>query len=138
MYDLAAVHYIFIVMAGRNTMFMNPEDYARMKEKYPKFNEPWTADELEELEAMARDKVALDAMAESLQRTKNAIRMKLKGLGLWEERPRALPWTEEDDKLLIERYEAGDALDVLATGLDRSERAIVSRLVKLRLSLFKQ
>lgn len=119
-------------------MFMNPEDYARMKEKYPKFNEPWTADELEELEAMARDKVALDAMAESLQRTKNAIRMKLKGLGLWEERPRALPWTEEDDKLLIERYEAGDALDVLATGLDRSERAIVSRLVKLRLSLFKQ
>ena len=137
MYDLAAVHYIFIVMAGRNTMFMNPEDYARMKEKYPKFNEPWTADELEELEAMARDKVALDAMAESLQRTNNAIRMKLKGLGLWEERPRALPWTEEDDKLLIERYEAGDALDVLATGLDRSERAIVSRLVKLRLSLFK-
>ena len=119
-------------------MFMNPDDYSRMKEKYPKFNEPWTADELEELEAMARDKVALDAMAESLQRTKNAIRMKLKGLGLWEERPRALPWTEEDDKLLIERYEAGDALDVLATGLDRSERAIVSRLVKLRLSLFKQ
>ena len=65
-------------------MFMEPEAYARMKEKYPKFNEPWAADDVEELQAMAQDKVPLEAMAENLQRTKNAIRMKLKALGMWD------------------------------------------------------
>lgn len=127
-----------VVMAGRNTMFMEPEDYARMKEKYPKFNEPWTKEDVSELEAMAQDKVALDAMAESLQRTNNAVRMKLKALGLWESRPKGLPWTEEANRDLVEMYEEGEAFEDMAARFNRSINAVVSHLVHLRVSLFAQ
>lgn len=119
-------------------MFMEPEDYARMKEKYPKFNEPWTKEDVSELEAMAQDKVALDAMAESLQRTNNAVRMKLKALGLWESRPKGLPWTEEANRDLVEMYEEGEAFEDMAARFNRSINAVVSHLVHLRVSLFAQ
>lgn len=119
-------------------MFMDPEEYGRMKERYPKFNEPWAADEIAELQAMAQDKVPLDAMSENLQRTKNAVRMKLKALGMWESRPAPQPWAEADDQELVRRYEAGEPFEALAAHFARTPKAIVSRLVKLRLSLFAQ
>ena len=118
-------------------MFMDPEEYGRMKERFPKFNEPWTMDDVAELQAMAQDKVPLDTMVENLQRTRNAVRMKLKALGMWEGRPAAAPWHPEEDQELIQMYEVGEPFEDIAAHFGRSVRAIVSRLVKMRVSLFE-
>ena len=68
-------------MSGR-TLFLTPEEYARLKEKYPKFNEPWAEDEDEELRKMAGDGIPLLQMAEQLQRSQNSVRLRLQKLGL--------------------------------------------------------
>lgn len=46
--------------------------------------------------------------------------------------PRAyLPWTEADEQLLLERYDAGDTVDQVAERLQRGSGGVRSRLVKL-------
>lgn len=116
---------------------MTQEAFDALKAKYPKLNEPWTGDEETELRKMAEDGVPTAAMSNQLQRTPGAVRYKLRSMGLLPPpHPTAKPWTTEDDTALVTCYRAGDSFASMAEHFGRSEKAIVSRLVRLRLNLF--
>ncbi|MBQ9193962.1 MAG: hypothetical protein IJ156_09615 [Bacteroidales bacterium] len=114
------------------TFFLTPEQYGQMKQRYGRFNEPWTEDEVAELRQMAGDGVPRSEMASQLGRSPNAVRMKLQSLGLYMPQPAARPWTEDDERRLVDLYRSGTSFADLATAFGRSERAILTRLVRLR------
>ena len=124
------------MVPNRSTCFLSQEDFDALRAKYPKFNESWNKDDLETLKQMAADGVPPETMSEQLGRTPKAIRLKLKSLGLWASKPAPKPWTAEDDAVLIEMYAAGESFEDMAAHFDRSLKAIVSRLVRLRVQLF--
>ena len=76
-------------------------------------------------------------MAEQLQRTPSSVRMKLKALGLYSPKPMMPRWTEEDDKLVVQMYDQGVTFEDMAQHFNRSPKAIVARLVNLRVKLFE-
>ena len=114
------------------SFFLSPEQYADLKGRYAKFNEPWTADEAEELRQMAIDGVPRAEMAAQLGRSPNAIKLKLQSLGLYVPKPAAKPWTPEDEHLLVKLYSEGISFAELASVFGRTEGAILSRLIRLR------
>ena len=114
------------------SFFLSPEQYADLKGRYAKFNEPWTADEAEELRQMAADGVTRAEMAAQLGRSPNAIKLKLQSLGLYVPKPAAKPWTPEDERLLVKLYREGISFAELASVFGRTEGAILSRLIRLR------
>lgn len=115
---------------------MTPEDYARFREKYPKFNEPWTPDEESVLTELARSGQSQEEMAARLLRSPRAVRYKLQSMGLYTPKPAPQPWLPEDDEALIRMYSDGKAFDEMAAHFGRSPQAVVSRLVRLRVRLF--
>ena len=117
------------------SFFLTPEQYGTLKARYAKFNEPWTADEADELRRMAEDGVSREEMSQQLGRTPNAVKMKLQSLGLYVPKPAARPWTEEDDAALVRQYVGGASFSELAAAFGRTENAIISRLVRLRAGL---
>ena len=117
------------------TLFLTPEQYGDLKGRYVKFNEPWSADEVDELRRMAADGVPRAEMSEQLGRTPNAIRMKLQSLGLYTPKPAAKPWTALDDDALVKLYREGASFTTLAATFSRSEKAIISRLIRLRAAI---
>ena len=114
------------------SFFLTPEQYADLKGRYAKFNEPWTADEAEELRQMAQDGVSREEMSAQLGRTPNAVKMKLQSLGLYGPKPAARLWTPEDEHLLVKLYREGISFAELASVFGRSEGAILRRLILLR------
>ena len=114
------------------SFFLSPEQYADLKGRYAKFNEPWTADEAEELGQMAADGVTRAEMAAQLGRSPGAIKMKLQSLGLYVPKPAAKPWTPEDERLLVKLYREGISFAELASVFGRTEGAILRRLILLR------
>ena len=123
-------------MSGR-TLFLEPEEYARLKEKYPKFNEPWAEDEDEELRKMAEDGIPMLQMAEQLQRTLNSVRIRLQKLGLRTPRPAAKPWSPAEEEMLVQMYTAGAPFEEISATTGRTVTAVISRLVKLHLARFE-
>ncbi|MBO5581447.1 MAG: hypothetical protein J5948_02920 [Bacteroidales bacterium] len=117
------------------TFFLTPEQYGEMKQRYDRFNEPWSVDEMAELRQMAADNVPRGEMAAQLGRSPNAVRMKLQALGLYVPKPSVRPWTEEEEEKLLAMYRTGAAFADIATAFGRSERAILTRLVRLRAGL---
>ncbi len=117
------------------TFFLTPEQYGQMKQRYGRFNEPWSPDEVAELRQMAADNLPRSEMATQLGRSPNAVRMKLQALGLYVPKPSARPWTEQDEETLLSMYRAGATFAEMAELFGRSERAIVTRLVLLRAGL---
>ena len=117
------------------SFFLTPEQYGTLKARYAKFNEPWTADEADELRRMAEDGISRDEMSQQLGRTPNAVKMKLQSMGLYVPKPAAKPWTHEDDAALVRQYIAGAPFSALAAAFGRTENAIISRLVRLRAGL---
>ena len=114
------------------SFFLTPEQYSDLKGRYAKFNEPWTAEEAEELGQMAADGVTRAEMAAQLGRSPNAIKLKLQSLGLYVPKPAAKPWTPEDERLLVKLYREGISFAELASVFGRTEGAILSRLIRLR------
>ena len=114
------------------SFFLTPEQYADLKGRYAKFNEPWTADEAEELRQMAQDGVSREEISAQLGRTPNAVKMKLQSLGLYVPKPAARLWTPEDEHLLVKLYREGISFAELATVFGRTEGAILRRLILLR------
>ena len=114
------------------SFFLSPEQYADLKGRYAKFNEPWTAEEAEELGQMAADGVTRAEMAAQLGRSPGAIKMKLQSLGLYVPKPAAKPWTPEDEHLLVKLYREGISFAELASVFGRTEGAILRRLIRLR------
>ena len=114
------------------SFFLTPEQYADLKGRYAKFNEPWTADEAEELRQMAQDGVSREEMSAQLGRTPNAVKMKLQSLGLYVPKPAARLWTPEEEHLLVKLYREGISFAELATVFGRTEGAILRRLILLR------
>ena len=112
-----------------------PEQYDQLKGRYTKFNEPWTAEETEELKQMAADGVSRADMSQQLGRTPNAIKMKLLSLGLYVPKPAARPWSADDDASLVRQYLAGASFASLAAAFNRTENAVISRLIRLRAGL---
>ena len=117
------------------SFFISPEQYGDLKGRYAKFNEPWTAEDAEELKQMAADGVSRADMSQQLGRTPNAIKMKLQSLGLYVPKPAARPWSADDDASLVRQYLAGASFSTLATAFNRTENAIISRLIRLRAGL---
>lgn len=117
------------------SFFISPEQYGDLKGRYAKFNEPWTAEDTEELKQMAADGVSRADMSQQLGRTPNAIKMKLQSLGLYVPKPAARPWSADDDTSLVRQYLAGASFSTLATAFNRTENAIISRLIRLRAGL---
>ena len=120
------------------SIFLTPEQYGDLKGRYAKFNEPWTADEVDELRRMAADGVPRAEMAEQLGRTPNAIRMKLQSLGLYVPKPTAKPWTPLDDDALVKLYREGASFTTLSATFNRSENAIITRLIRLRAGILPE
>ena len=120
------------------SIFLTPEQYGDLKGRYAKFNEPWTADEVDELRRMAADGVPRAEMAEQLGRTPNAIRMKLQSLGLYVPKPSAKPWTPLDDDALVKLYREGASFTTLSATFNRSENAIITRLIRLRAGILPE
>ena len=120
------------------SFFLSPEQYADLKGRYAKFNEPWTPDEEEELRTMAADGQSREAMSVQLGRTPNAVKMKLQALGLYVPKPSAKPWTPQDEDALVEMYLSGASFSLLASTFGRTENAIISRLVRLRAGLLTE
>ena len=114
------------------SFFLSPEQYSDLKGRYAKFNEPWTAEEAEELKQMALDGISRTEMSAQLGRSPNAIKMKLQSLGLYVPKPAARPWTAEDEAALVRQYREGVSFAELAAAFGRTERAILSRLILLR------
>ena len=117
------------------SFFISPEQYGELKGRYAKFNEPWTAEETEELRQMAADGVSRADMSQQLGRTPNAIKMKLQSLGLYVPKPAARPWSADDDASLVRQYLAGASFATLASAFNRTENAVISRLIRLRAGL---
>ena len=120
------------------SFFLSPEQYADLKGRYAKFNEPWTPDETEELRQMAADGLSREAMSTQLGRSPNAIKMKLQSLGLYTPKPATRPWTPQDEDALVEMYLSGASFSLLATTFGRTENAIIARLVRLRAGLLPE
>ena len=114
------------------SFFLTPEQYGDLKGRYAKFNEPWTAEDTEELKQMAADGVSREEMSRQLGRTPNAVKMKLQSLGLYIPKPAAKPWTPADEDALVKMYREGASFATLAATFGRSERAVISRLILLR------
>ena len=117
------------------SFFLTPEQYSDLKGRYAKFNEPWTADETEELRQMAQDGVSRTEMSAQLGRTPGSVKMKLQSLGLYVPKPVARPWSSEDDAALVQQYCDGTSIATLATAFGRTENAILRRLILLRAGL---
>ena len=120
------------------SFFLSPEQYDDLKCRYVKFNEPWAADEVDELRRMAADGVPRAEMSEQLGRTPNAIRMKLQSLGLYTPKPAAKPWTPLDDDALVKLYREGASFTTLSATFGRSENAIITRLIRLRAGILPE
>ena len=117
------------------SFFLTPEQYSDLKGRYAKFNEPWTADETEELKQMALDGVSRREMSAQLGRTPGSVKMKLQSLGLYVPKPAARPWHSEDDAALVRQYCDGASIATLAAAFGRTENAILRRLILLRAGL---
>jgi hypothetical protein len=120
------------------SFFLTPTQYSDLKERYAKFNEPWTPDEVEELRQMAADGVTRDEMSQQLGRTPNAVKMKLQSLGLYVPKPAARPWTPADEDSLVRLYREGISLAELASAFGRTENAILRRLILLRAAVLPE
>ena len=120
------------------SFFLTPEQYSDLKGRYAKFNEPWTADETEELKQMALDGVSRTEMSAQLGRSPNAVKMKLQSLGLYVPKPAAKPWTPLDDDALVKLYREGASFTTLAATFGRSENAILKRLIRLRAGILPE
>ncbi len=116
--------------------FMGPEEYAAMKEKYPKFYEQWTEDEITKLKELYAQEKPLEEISQELQRTPKSIRMRLQSLGLYTPKPAPRGWTEDEDETLKAMFNDGVSFDDMAIQLGRSPRTIVTRLVHLRMNIF--
>ena len=114
------------------SFFLSPEQYSDLKGRYAKFNEPWTAEEAEELKQMALDGVSRAEMSAQLGRSPNAIKMKLQSLGLYVPKPASRPWTPGDEAELVRLYREGVSFAELASVFGRTEGAILRRLILLR------
>ena len=120
------------------SFFLTPEQYGELKGRYAKFNEPWTAEETEELKQMAADGVSRADMSQQLGRSPNAIKMKLQSLGLYVPKPAARPWTPEDEDTLVKMYREGVSFAALAAAFGRTESAVISRLIRLRAAVLPE
>ena len=123
---------------NRTTCFLPLEEYNRIKSQYAKFNEPWQSSEVDELKTMTADGVPLGNIALQLQRTPNSVKMKLRSLGLYTPKPASKPWSTDDEAKLVQLYNDDVPLDQIAEVFGRSVRAIISRLVYLRVKLFNR
>lgn len=123
---------------NRTTCFLPLEEYNRIKSQYAKFNEPWQSSEVDELKTMTADGIPLGNIALQLQRTPNSVKMKLRSLGLYTPKPASKPWSTDDEAKLVQLYNDDVPFDQIAEVCGRSVRAIISRLVYLRVKLFNQ
>lgn len=121
---------------NRTTCFLPQEEYDRIKSQYAKFNEPWQSSEVDELKTMATDCIPLGDIAIQLQRTPNSVKMKLRSLGLYTPRPASRPWSADDEAKLIRMYNDDVPFEEIAGEFGRSVKAVISRLVQLRVKLF--
>ena len=123
---------------NRSTYFLPQERFDEIKQKYPKFNEPWTTEDENLLYSLVEEKATQKEMSEALGRSPRSVKMKLMELGLYEKKASARSWSENEEQKLIALYNSGADFENIALELGRSVNAVVSRLVHLRIKLFEK
>ena len=127
-----------LMTPNRSTYFLPQEEFDKIKEKYPKFNEPWTSEDEDVLYELTERKATRKEMSETLGRSPRSVKMKLMELGLYEKSKSARSWSEDEEQKLVALYKDGVDLENIALELGRSVNAIVSRLVRLRINIFEK
>ena len=121
---------------NRSTYFLPQEEFDKIKEKYPKFNEPWTSEDENILYELTENNATRKEMSEKLGRTPRSIKMKLLELGLYEKKNSARAWTENEEQKLVSLYNSGADFENISLELGRSVNAIVKRLIHMRMKIF--
>lgn len=121
---------------NRSTYFLPQERFDEIKQKYPKFNEPWTTEDENVLYTLVEEKATQKEMSEALGRSPRSVKMKLMELGLYEKKASARSWSKNEEQKMVALYNAGADFENIALELGRSVSAVVSRLVRLRINLF--
>ena len=138
---LRALHKALVSL--RNSDDMSVDD-AALVNRNGKLNagRPWTQKDLDWLKQLHETGASMEEMCHLLQRRKRGIERQLIYLGLTDKageriaanpkRPRAgTPWTAEDDKILWDMWQQGEAEDQIAKALRRSSYAIHCRMERL-------
>ena len=122
---------------NRSTYFLPQERFDEIRQKYPKFNEPWSNEDVCQLLELASVHATRKAMSEALGRSPKSVRMKLLELGLLTKGPGGKVWTKADDKILKHYYSEWMPLDLIASLLDCRIEDIIARLIVLKMKLFE-
>lgn len=121
-------------MINRQTYFLPEEKFQEIKQKYPKFNEPWTEDEVANLIDISLRHKKTREIAQELGRSPKSVRLKMMELGLYKKRTRE--WTKKDDEQLLSYYQEGRSFIDMCNKFDTTIESVVRRLVFLRLDIF--
>lgn len=120
-------------MNNRQTFFLPEDKFQEIKQKYPKFNEPWTEEEISNLIDISLRHKKTREIAEELGRSPKSVRLKMMELGLYQKRTRE--WTKEEDELLRFYYRDGASLIDICRKFDTTIESVVRRLVFLRMDI---
>jgi len=121
-------------MNNRQTYFLPEDKFQEIKQKYPRFNEPWTEDEVSNLIDISFQYKKTKEIAEALGRSPKSVRLKMMELGLYKKHTRA--WTKEEDELLVFCYRDGLSLIDMCNKFGTSIESVIRRLVLLRMDIF--
>ena len=119
---------------NKSTYFLPQEKYDEIRQKYPKFNEPWTEEEISSIIDYSLQHKKTKEMSELLGRSPKSVRLKMMELGLYKKRTRE--WTPEEDLKLIELYKLPCGLVTLSNTFDTTIDAVIRRLILLRMDIF--
>ena len=115
------------MMPGAKTHFLTQEIFDEVKKKYPRFNEPWTDEEIESLTEMVLQKYTQRRMAEKLGRSVKSVKLKLLEKGLYVRKRK----TSEDDWFLEHMYEEHISIQGIAFYSCLPENEVLIRLLRL-------
>ena len=109
-------------------------------------NFPWSGDDDQLLRNLWNQQVELPVYISTLHRTESSIKLRLKYLGIVDltkttkgsltpqgPQRKNLPWDEDEDQILINLYEEGSTISKMSETLERTEKAIKTRMTYLGL-----
>ena len=110
-----------------STRFLSQERFDEVKKKYPRFNEPWTEEELDSLMDMVIQKYTQKRMAEILGRSVKAVKLKLLEKGLYMRKRKIT----DRDWFLGHMYDEQISIQAMAFYARLPENEVLIRLLRL-------
>lgn len=125
-------------MENRSTYFLPKERFDEIRQKYPKFNEPWSNEEVNTLVEMCAHNTSKKEMSIVLGRSPKSVKLKLLEMGLLKKSKAGKQWTKKEDQLLMQGYSEGMSFLDMAETFQISVEEIITRLVNLRMNIFEE